>query len=111
AQQIDPCENGKLGPGNADNPQDLKIDHECHVGNGTYNYRDVNIVAGTRTFGKLIFDELIPQVRIHFWARSILLENMGSLLPPTPARGRSAAWAACSPSILTAPTRGLMEQE
>jgi hypothetical protein len=82
AQQIDPCENGKLGPGNADNPQDLKIDHECHVGNGTYNYRDVNIVAGTRTVGKLIFDELIPKVKIDFWARSILVENMGSLLAP-----------------------------
>ncbi|MBO0733781.1 MAG: hypothetical protein J2P49_05575, partial [Methylocapsa sp.] len=80
--QPDTCAGGQLGPGNPADPQDLLISDECHVGDGTFYYRDVNIVAGTSTFGKLIFDELIPKVKIDFWARSILVENMGSLLAP-----------------------------
>ena len=55
---------------------DIEITTQCHVGPGIYNYRYVNTHSG----GKLIFDDEI----IDFWAKSILVENEGSLLVGTP---------------------------
>jgi hypothetical protein len=78
AQAPNPCQSGSLDPGGG---QDLMVvptmapDKRCHVGSGTYNYGNVNILAG----GSLVFDELLPDVKIDFWAKSILVENMGSL--------------------------------
>ena len=76
-------------------------DKKCHVGKGTYNYGNVNIRAG----GSLVFDELLPDVRIDFWAKSILVENMGSLSAGDQAVRRTAE---CSPSIFTALTKALV---
>ena len=55
--------------------ESLAIDKECRVGNGTYKYADINIIAG----GSLIFDEVNNSV-IDFWARSIIIENEGKLI-------------------------------
>ena len=74
AQVPDPCPTGQLGMGMG---QDIVINKRCNVGSsGSYNYGDVNIIAG----GSLVFQELLPNVKINFWAKSILVENGGSLL-------------------------------
>ena len=84
AQPADPCPNNLLpSPGTG---QDIVISHECHVGDGTYTYGNINIVsmfAGDGKFttrGSLIFDELVPNVKINLYAKSILVEYGGSLL-------------------------------
>jgi hypothetical protein len=51
---------------------DIEITQTCGVGPGTYNYGFVNIHSG----GKLVFTD----ATIDFWARSILVENDGSLI-------------------------------
>ena len=61
------------------NGNSLAIDKECRVGNGTYKYADINIIAG----GSLIFDEVNNSV-IDFWARSIIIENEGKLIAGSP---------------------------
>lgn len=75
---------GILGPGTGN---DLLIDRECHVGDGTYQYGNVNIING----GQLIFDEAknTLNVRIHFWASAILVEYGGSLMAGSPP---GASW-------------------
>ena len=60
---------------------DILINGVCHVGDGTYTYGNVNIIAG----GKLVFDETIPKVNINFWAKGILIENGGILTAGSPA--------------------------
>jgi G8 domain len=79
----DPCPTGFLDKGTG---LDIVIYKECHVGAGTYNYRNVNIIQNGTHKGKLVFDELIPDVKIDFWANSILVENEGSLIAGTPAQ-------------------------
>ncbi|HZM07304.1 MAG TPA: hypothetical protein VFC11_02490, partial [Methylocella sp.] len=73
----DPCPTGNLDTGTG---QDLVINKECHAGSGKYLYGKVNIIKN----GKLIFDEKIADVKIDFWASSILVENEGSLIAGTP---------------------------
>jgi hypothetical protein len=85
----DTCSTGKLDPGNLDNPPDLIIDHECHVsGAASYYFNNVNIIAdstrGTR--GKLVFDEDPHSPFTGFLARSIVVENGGSLEAGTPGK-------------------------
>jgi G8 domain len=79
----DPCPTGFLDKGAG---LDIVIYKECHVGAGTYNYRNVNIIQNGTQKGKLVFDELIPDVKIDFWASSILVENEGSLIAGLPAQ-------------------------
>ena len=79
----DPCPTGFLDKGTG---QDIVIYKECHVGAGTYTYGKVNIIQNGAQKGKLVFDELIPDVKIDFWASSILVENEGSLIAGTLAQ-------------------------
>ncbi len=60
---------GNLLPGDGN---DTEITTVCKVAAGTYNYGFVNIHSG----GKLTFAD----AKIHFWAKSILIENEGSLV-------------------------------
>ncbi len=64
------CQSGTLEPG--DGAENLVVDRTCSVGEGTYRYRNVNIVAG----GTLQFAD----APIDFWAASILIENDGALV-------------------------------
>jgi hypothetical protein len=59
---------------------DLTVDQTCKIGTGTHFYRDVNIVAG----GTLWFQD---EPDVHFWARSIIIENNGRLLAGTDENG------------------------
>jgi hypothetical protein len=83
AQEVDICQGGKLGPGDQNNPKDLTIGGDCHVGTGFHYFNNVNIIgtsvfaSGPKTHGKLIFDD-VP-VETVFYARSIVVENGGSL--------------------------------
>ncbi|MGH7933352.1 MAG: hypothetical protein ACREQN_09305, partial [Candidatus Binataceae bacterium] len=52
--------------------EDLVVDTACTVKGGTYNYGDVNILEG----GSLIFTDTTTD----FWAKSILIQNGGSML-------------------------------
>src|SRR5262249_21296356 len=71
------CSGGQLQPGNG---EDLVVDSHCTVRTaGLYQYRNVNIIAN----GILEFKEA-PNADIHFWAKSILVENDGSLIAGTP---------------------------
>ena len=62
-----------LLPGNGD---DLEVTGPCTVAAGTYNYGNVNIYNG----GSLTFAD----AEIDFWAKSILIENSGSLIAGSP---------------------------
>ncbi len=64
---------------------DIVVDQECHLGDGTYNYGNVNIVGPT---GSLIFDEKVQGVTINFFAKGILIENGGSLIAGSTAPAR-----------------------
>jgi hypothetical protein len=55
---------------------DLLVKVPCQVGAGTYQFGNVNIIAG----GSLIFAD----ATIDFWATSILVENGGSLIAGSP---------------------------
>ncbi len=70
------CNNGPLAPGTG---EDLLVSDRCTVSAGVYRYGNVNIIEG----GTLEFIES-PQAEIHFWAKSILVENNGSLIAGTP---------------------------
>jgi hypothetical protein len=106
--QPDPCPGGQLPTGTG---QDIVIDKQCTVGKtGTYNYGNVNIIWN----GSLIFQENVRNERIDFWAKSILVENKGSLLTAStgvvsPYSERSGFSGGCSPFIFTALTRALKE--
>ena len=65
------CNNSALPFGNG---EDLLVAGVCNVSGGTYKYHNVNIINQ----GKLIFKET-PNQKIDFWAKSILVENGGSL--------------------------------
>ncbi|MGH7909334.1 MAG: pentapeptide repeat-containing protein, partial [Thermodesulfobacteriota bacterium] len=67
------CKNGKLNPGNG---EDIVITAPCSVGGGNYQYGNINILKD----GSLDFDDK----NIDFWAKSILVENGGSLTAGTP---------------------------
>jgi len=67
------CEGGKLQVGTG---EDILIDSSCTVNAGTYHYGFVNIVNG----GTLNFKDQT----IDFWAKSILVENEGSLIVGSP---------------------------
>jgi hypothetical protein len=71
------CNNGPLAPGSG---EDLVITDHCKVGAGVYKYGNVNIIQG----GVLEFIES-PRAGTDFWAKSILVENNGSLIAGTPA--------------------------
>jgi len=73
----DPCTNGTLAPGGG---EDLVVTGPCTVGAGIYRYGNVNIIEG----GTLEFKES-KDAEIHFWAKSILVENNGSLIAGTTA--------------------------
>jgi Pentapeptide repeats (8 copies)/RTX calcium-binding nonapeptide repeat (4 copies)/G8 domain len=69
------CAGGTLAPG--DGTTNLLIASLCNVGAGLYQYRDVNIINdGTLTF-------LDEGAETNFWAKSILVENGGSLIAGT----------------------------
>src|SRR5580704_7823254 len=65
------CSTGALPAGNGG---DLIVrgPGNCTVNAGTYQYGNVNIIAG----GALVFTD----TKIDFWAKSILIENTGSLI-------------------------------
>ena len=60
---------------------------ECHVGDGTYHYGNVNIVTTPPAIRGTLFDEGPLKMRIHFWASSILVEYGGSLVAGSPTAG------------------------
>jgi G8 domain len=77
------CLTGQLTPTKPEDPvQDLLIQGapqplDCKVGPGTYYFGDVNILKG----GTLTFtDPPSKDNPIHFWAKSILVENGGALI-------------------------------
>ena len=63
------CVNGVLQPGAG---EDLEVTTACTVPAGAYQYGNVNIYGG----GRLEFQD----AAIDFWAKSILVENQGSLV-------------------------------
>ncbi|MGB7292058.1 MAG: pentapeptide repeat-containing protein [Thermodesulfobacteriota bacterium] len=67
----EPCPNGNLRP----TAGDIVIDHTCNVPAGTYQYGNINIIKG----GTLNFQD----ENINFWAKSILIQNEGSLIAGT----------------------------
>ena len=76
AQQDDPCPHGALAQHDKTNPQDLVISEVCHVkAGGQFFYGNVNIIQG----GHLVFDDPPDATPSDFWARSILVENGGTL--------------------------------
>jgi hypothetical protein len=63
--------------------EDLEVIGECYVREGqTYHYGDVNIYNG----GALMFDDPHGDQKIHFWAKSILVEKDSSLIIGTPGQ-------------------------
>ena len=76
AQQDDPCPHGALAQHDKTNPPDLVISEVCHVkAGGQFFYGNVNIIQG----GHLVFDDPPDATPSDFWARSILVENGGTL--------------------------------
>jgi len=71
----DTCKDRTLAPG--DGADDLLIAAPCDVGAGVYKYRNVNIINN----GVLNF--LDEGAETDFWAKSILVENGGSLIAGT----------------------------
>jgi len=70
------CEGGTLNPG-GNGSDDLLITAPCNVKAGEHMYRNVNIIAK----GVLNFLDEAPETK--FWAKSILVENDGSLIAGT----------------------------
>src|SRR5262245_18467239 len=64
--------------------RDLQVDQTCKIGTGSYYYADVNVLAG----GKLWFQD---EPDVHFWAKSIIVENEGALLAGTDEHGNLVA--------------------
>jgi cell migration-inducing and hyaluronan-binding protein len=72
----DPCPNGFLSEHDKVNPPDLLIFKQCQVkAGGKYFYGNVNIIQ----HGELSFVDPPDATPTEFWARSILVENGGSL--------------------------------
>lgn len=67
----DSCPGGTLTPG--DGTKDLLISTTCTVSGGVYLYQNVNVIKN----GKLSFTD--DGSEIHFWAKSILVENDGEI--------------------------------
>ena len=67
----EPCPADNLRPTGGD----IVLDHPCNVPTGTYQYGNINIING----GSLNFKD----EKIDFWAKSILVENGGSLIAGT----------------------------
>lgn len=74
------CTGGKLAPG--DGTKNLEITGACTAGTGLYQYKDVNIFGTKDNPGSLTFEDGGP---INFWAKSIIIENHGSLIAGSPA--------------------------
>jgi hypothetical protein len=72
------CTGGTLPPGAG---EDLLVSGACAVDPGIYQYGNVNIIAN----GSLTFKETANS-RTHFWAKSILVENNGSLIAGSTAK-------------------------
>jgi len=71
-------QNLPLGPGSG---EDLEVTGPCTVAEGqTYHYGNVNIYNG----GSLKFVDPAPDKKIHFWAKSILVENKSELIAGEP---------------------------
>lgn len=60
--------------------QDLEVVGDCHVGQGLYQYGNVNVFGTRERPATLRFRD----ADVEFWARSILVENFGSLLAGAP---------------------------
>src|SRR5262245_19706780 len=74
------CNGGPLPLVNGDQ-DDIVVEGHCIVGTAdVYRYGNVNIIAN----GILEFKE-VPDKDIHFWAKSIQVENDGSLIAGAPA--------------------------
>src|SRR5262249_2737398 len=58
----------------------LLVEDHCTVSKGVYRYGNVNIIVN----GVLEFKET-PNAAIHFWAKSILVENGGRFIAGAPA--------------------------
>ncbi len=68
-----PCPNGILRPIPVkEDMQDLVLSQACMVPAGTYQYGEIDIING----GSLTFKD----EKINFWAKSILIQNGGSLI-------------------------------
>jgi hypothetical protein len=78
------CVRGVLPKGSLLSPPNLIVSGACEVAGGpggagnakSYYYGDINVIRG----GSLTFDD----AEIDFWAKSIIVENKGSLLAGTP---------------------------
>ncbi|MEW6145797.1 MAG: pentapeptide repeat-containing protein [Thermodesulfobacteriota bacterium] len=71
AAPTDTCSEGKLAPG--DGTKDLLISAKCDVSAGVYLYQNVNVIQN----GVLNFVDGGGET--HFWAKSILVENNGTI--------------------------------
>jgi cell migration-inducing and hyaluronan-binding protein len=87
AQEQDPCPKGILDKGNEQNPKDIVITHPCTASpyfGGAYFFGNVNIIQG----GQLEFGQPAANgAHTDFWARSIIVENSGSLRAVGPSKG------------------------
>lgn len=63
--------------------EDLEVTGDCTVGAGTYKYGNVNIYGTEQKPASLTFQD----ATIEFWAKSILVENHGSLLAGSDGKG------------------------
>jgi hypothetical protein len=73
---------------NRADPPKLKVTGPCNVRAGAaYYYDEVNILEG----GTLSFIDKYPKTPVEFWARSIIIENQGSLIA-SGDQGRSFGW-------------------
>src|SRR5262245_15828805 len=76
AAQCSPPAGSKALPGGEGG--DFVVDAPFTVCAGTYNYGNVNVISG----GSLTFDD----AKIDFWAKSILIENQGSIIAGSPTQ-------------------------
>jgi hypothetical protein len=77
AEALDPCPSEYLPEHDKNDPPDLLIGKTCRVrAGGKYFYGNVNIIAG----GLLLFEDPPNTTPTDFWARSIIVENGGSLV-------------------------------
>ena len=75
AADTDTCQTGRLTPG--DGTKDLFVSSRCDVPAGVFLYQNVNIIQN----GVLVFADTGGET--HFWAKSILVENGGTILAGT----------------------------
>ena len=67
------CPGGRLQPGSG---EDIVLDAPCQVGNGNYQYGNINLIAN----GSLDFNDAI----IDMWVKSIVVENGASVTAGSP---------------------------